>query len=264
MGSENSKTPLHDICDIYSLTNLICEPTYYYQKGSSTIDVVLTNQKLKIKSCGTVNTHLSDGHQLIYSVLKTGAPRQPARTVSYRSFKNLSEQNFNADLQSAPFHVSEIFEDPEDTYWAIHKLLTSVIDEHLPKKEKKVRSKHTPFMNKQLRKAIMNKNRLWRKYKQFPSKKTWESYRIQCNLTTAIRKQSIKTYFCKRTENGPKNEHFWSTIKPFMTNKGNKNAQELMIEHEDIILTDPVEVSNVMNKFYIDIAAHNWGSYKCS
>ena len=41
-----------------------------------------------------------------------------------------------------------------------------------------------------------------------------------------------------------------------MKNMGNKNAQELMIEHEDIILTDPVEVSNVMNKFYIDIAAH--------
>ena len=126
MGSENSKTPLHDICGIYSLTNLICEPTYYYQKGSSTIDVVLTNQKLKIKSCGTVNTHLSDGHHLIHSVLKTGASRQPARTVSYRSFKNFSEQNFNADLHSAPFHVSEIFKDPEDTDWAIHKLLTHI------------------------------------------------------------------------------------------------------------------------------------------
>ena len=33
MGSENSKTPLHDICDIYSLTNLICEPYLLLPKG---------------------------------------------------------------------------------------------------------------------------------------------------------------------------------------------------------------------------------------
>ena len=154
MTSENTRIPLHYICDIYSLTNLICEHTDYYKNGSFTTDVDLTNQKFKIKSCGTVNTHLSDGHQLIYSVLKTGAPRQPARTVSYRSFKNFNEQKFNADLQSAPFHVSQIFEDPEDTYWAsIHKMLTNVIDVYVPLKVEKGQFKTYTFHEKTAQKG---------------------------------------------------------------------------------------------------------------
>jgi hypothetical protein len=216
--------------------------------------VFLANQKLKCS--GVVNTHLSDGHQLVYSVFKTGAPRQPPKTVFYRSFKNFNDDKFLADLQSTPFHITNIFEDPEDSYWAFNKLLNQVLVEHAPIKQKTVRSRYTPFMNKSLRKAIMNKHRLWRKYKKYPSSKTWNSYRVQRNAVTALRKASIKTYFQERTAGGPKNEHFWKTVKPFMTNKGSHNTQELMIEHNNNILTEPKDVAHVMNKFYINIAAH--------
>ena len=114
-------------------------------------------QQNKFKSAGAVNSHLSDGHQLIYGVLKSGAPRQPPRTVHYQSFKNFQEADYITDLQSAPFHVSEIFEDPEDSYWYVNNLLQNIINEHVPTKTKVVRAKHTPFMNKKLSKAIMNK-----------------------------------------------------------------------------------------------------------
>jgi hypothetical protein len=256
MSEGKPKSPLHDLCDLYSLENQINEPTFYHSRGNSSIDVILTNQKLKIRSSGTINTHLSDGHQLIYSVLKSSAPKQPSKTIYYRSFKNLNNDNFLSDLQNVPFHISDIFDDPDDCYWAINNLLNDVLDKHVPIKKKTIRAKHTPFMNSSLRKAIMNKHRLWRKYKQFPSSKTWESYRNQRNRTTAIRKASIKTYFRERSDGGPRNEHFWDTIKPFITNKGCKNTQELMIEHNSDILTNPKDVADAMNKFYIDIASH--------
>ena len=40
----NKKSPLYDICDIFSFVNLIQEPTYYHSTGHSSIDVFLTNK----------------------------------------------------------------------------------------------------------------------------------------------------------------------------------------------------------------------------
>ena len=87
------------------------------------------------------------------------------------------------------------------------------------------------------------------KYKLFQNTKIWEAYRRQRNLTTSIRKSSIKSYFQERTSNGPTNQHFWSTVKPFISNKSSKNTQELMVEHNNEILMEPTQVSNVRMLF---------------
>ena len=92
----------------------------------------------------------------------------------------------------------------------------------------------------------MTKHRLWRRYKRYPTSKTWNAYRTQRNKTTEIRRSSVRAYFKERTENGKKNEHFWTTIKPFVTNKGTLNSQELMIEHNDNIITNPKQVADII------------------
>ena len=184
MSSNTDDTPLHDICLTYSMVNTINEPTFYHAGGSSSIDVILTNQKGRLITSGTINTHLSDGHMLIYTVMRLSAPKQPPRTIVYRSFKTFREKDFIDDLSAAPLHVADTFNDPDDCYWMFNCMLTDILNSHAPLKQKTVRSKHTPFMNSRLKKAVMNKHRLWRRYKKYPSRKTWEQYRLQRNLVT--------------------------------------------------------------------------------
>ena len=45
----------------------------------------------------------------------------------------------------------------DDIYWAHESLLTDVLDEQAPVKEKSVRTKQCPFMNAKLRKASLKK-----------------------------------------------------------------------------------------------------------
>ena len=238
------------------MVNTISEPTFYHTGGSSSIDVILTNQKGRLITSGTINTHLSDGHMLIYTVMRLSAPKQLPRTIVYRSFKTFREKDFIDDLSAAPLHVADTFNDPEGCYWMFNCMLTDILNTHAPLKQKKKRSKHTSFMNSRLKKAVMNKHRLWRRYKKYPSWKTWEQYRLQRNIVTSIRKTSIRSYFKKRTERGPKNSDFWPTVKPFLTNKGAMGTQDLMIEHDNKIITDPKNVADIMNSFYVNIAGH--------
>ena len=80
----------------YSMVNTINEPTFYHAGGSSSIDVILTNQKRRL------NTHLSDGHMLM---MRLSAPKQPPRTIVnvYPSFKTFREIDFIDDLSRPLF-----------------------------------------------------------------------------------------------------------------------------------------------------------------
>ena len=62
--------------------------------------------------------------------------------------------------------VRFIFDDPSDMLWAQECLTREVFDEHAPLKSKTVRASEPPYMNKTLKKAIMNKVRLQHRFKK--------------------------------------------------------------------------------------------------
>ena len=188
--------------------------------------------------------------------MKSFAPRIPRKQITYRSYKNFVKEDFISDLVSAPFQVTEIFDEPDDTYWAFEYMFNEILNQHLPVKKKMVRNKHTPFMNGRLRRDIARKKRLWKRFKRFPNPKTWEDYRLQRNRATSTRRESIKHYFKERTENGSQNEQFRDTVKPFFTHKGSNHHSDLLIEDEGNLVTNLKDVAEIMNNFYVDTARH--------
>jgi hypothetical protein len=138
--------------------------------------------------------------------------------------------------------------------WAQSLLIGEVLDSHAPMKTKKIRPYQPPFMNGALRKSIMKKTRLRNRFLKFGKPADWELFRVQRNKTTQLRRSSIKQYFKERCEGGPKNEHFYNTIKPFLSAKHRRNTN-LMIQDDHNVLTDPKEVADKMNSFYTEIAA---------
>ncbi len=78
-------------------------------------------------------------------------------------------------------------------------------------------------------------------------------YRQSCNEVVRLRRESINQYFQERCKNGPDNKQFWSTIKPFMTNKGKTNTN-IMLRENGEVLTDNQRVCDVFNNYYVNIA----------
>ena len=112
-------------------------------------------------------------------------------------------------------------------------------------------------MAKELSRAIMTRNRLWRKYKRYPGPKTWESYRKQKNKTVAIRRTAIRDHLKLAAIGGTKNKTFWPIFKPYMTNKGSQSSNDLVIQDtEGTLISQPHEVANELNNFYVNIASH--------
>lgn len=95
---------------------------------------------------------------------------------------------------------------------------------------------------------------LHNKYLKHRSNKNWEKYRLQRNLVNKIKKNSIKQYFFERCTGGPKSNSFWPTIKPFLSNKGNVNNNEIILEENNKIINDQEEVATTFNNFFINVA----------
>ena len=77
-------------------------------------------------------------------------------------------------------------------------------------------------MNKELRKAIYTRSRLRNRYFKNPTKENETPYKKQRNKCFTWMKVYHTTFFMT-------NKQFWETMKPFLTNKG-------CLENNDIIL----------------------------
>jgi hypothetical protein len=158
--------PLQNLCNDYNLKNIIKQPTFYHRNGNSLIDVLITNQCRKFLTSGVIDNDLSDGHSLIYGILRSKCPKLSPVDIKYRSFKTFNEEAFLSDLRAVPFSVVCTFDDPGDSLWICSKLLTDIVNDHAPWKKKRIRNKQPAFFNSKLKKAIMNKRRLLRKHKK--------------------------------------------------------------------------------------------------
>ncbi len=107
---------------------------------------------------------LSDFHDLVYFSTKQHVPIRKNRNIMYRSYKHFNIDLYNTDLEHAPFHVSEIFDDYDDMYYFNESLLLNIINEHAPIKHRRIKHNAVPYMNSELRKCINVKNMLRRKF----------------------------------------------------------------------------------------------------
>ena len=92
---------LKNFLGLYSLKNLVHEPTCYKSQTAKCIDLVLANRNRSVQQTTTVETGLSDFHKMVVSVLKTTFPQHGPTVIIYRNYKNFNEIVVRNDLQDA-------------------------------------------------------------------------------------------------------------------------------------------------------------------
>ena len=99
MQGNQTDANLKDFCNLYLLKNLIKKPTCFKNpENPKTIDLILTNRPRSFCNSDTLETGLSDFHKLTVTVLKTFFKKQSPKVISYRNYKNFSEDLFRNDL----------------------------------------------------------------------------------------------------------------------------------------------------------------------
>ncbi len=91
-------------------------------------DVILTNCPRRLAGTFNLNIGVSDFYNQIQAATKMYAPKREKMIISYRTYNNFKEADYFNELQNTPFHVSNIFDDPDDQFLFHNKLLQTVMD----------------------------------------------------------------------------------------------------------------------------------------
>ena len=103
-----------------------------------------------------------------------------------------------------------------------------------------------------LQAAIMRRSNLLNKFVNNRTTENWESYPKQCNKCVKIRNNARHEYFKKLDTPYISNSNFWTTLKPFFSEKSASRKQPIIIEN-DVILSDNAAVAEVFFKHFANI-----------
>ena len=242
---------LLDLMEIFGLDCLITKATRKTKTSETLLDLILTSNKKKTLVSDVVDTQISD-HSLVFTILRSRAPRSRSRKICVRSFKNFNRDKFIQDLQMAPFSIVEVFDEVDDKLYAFEQLYYEILNEHAPLKQTIVRGNQVPYMTEQWRKAIRHRNKLWRLFMRDRTDANYDHYKIQRNICTSLRRKAIKEHFMKKSSEPENPREFWNAYRPFLHGK-TKQANDIIIKENNVVINDKREIPELFNAHFIQI-----------
>ena len=127
------------------------------------------------------------------------------------------------------------------------------LDKFVPLNEKKIRFDNSVFMTKSLRKAIMRRSQLKRKFNNNKSQENSKKYKQQKNYCVKFLRKTKKKYFQNMDVNKVNdNKMFWKTVKPRFSNKC-RTANRNILTEGDMIIKNEKLIADTFNNYFADI-----------
>ena len=141
---------LINFCSTFGLTQLVKTATRVTENSESLIGVALTTNENIIYACDVLQSAISD-HILVSLTLKFKTPSPRNTFVTTRTYKNYDRNGFIDDLANVPFHIANLFDDPDDQVNAFNCLFLQVLDEHALIKRIRINSRPNPFITPEIK-----------------------------------------------------------------------------------------------------------------
>eukprot|EP00794_Sanderia_malayensis_P014557 gene14557-16059_t len=216
---------LIDVEDVHNLNCLITEPTRCTDSSQTLINVILTNKPEYFEMSGQLDMGMSDSN-IVYGLMNKKIKQCPRKVISFRSRKHLDEERLKKDLEKVPWHVGSIFDSIDDQYYFCNKMVTEIINQHLPIKKMRVREKDVPYMTSE---SIRQKRKFVKIYARERTAENWELKKKHRNETTRQRNNAKKDYWMQKTEElKDKPRNIFTAFNPFIGKKNEKGENNLI------------------------------------
>ena len=214
---------------------------------------MLTNSYRSFQNSCAIETGLSDFHRLVVTVMKAYFQKQKPKVVTYRDYKNFSENDYRQKITYELSLLGYANDIPFDVFMNICK---ATLDKVAPLKQKYVRSNHSPFLNKEILKAIMNRTRLRNKFLRSRSTEDRSAYNQQRNFCLSLVRKAKKDYYNNLDHKKvTDNKSFWRTVKPLFSDKNSSFSKITLIENE-LLLNDDEKISSTLNDFFSNVVSN--------
>ena len=180
--------------------------------------------------------------------MKYTFPKRAPLLITYRSYRKYNNVSFRNELENKLSLLNS-----NATYENFESIFLDIINKHAPMKKKFLRANNSPFMNKILSKAFMQRSKLKNKFNKFPSNINEENYKRQRNYCVNLLKREKKKYYNSlNIKTITDNKTFWKTFKPLFSEKNNPGGKITLVENGSII-SDDTNVANTFNDYFTNV-----------
>ena len=238
----------------------VIQPTRFTnEKNFSLIDNIFYNSLDHRCISGNLLSHITDHLPSFLIIDKSISYSKKAKRFK-RDFSKFKINNFinSLEKQNLELVLPTLSNDTNAMYNLFHDSLSEHFNEFLPLKQvsqKELKKLKKPWISNSIIKLIGIKNTLYSKFIQTGCLETLKQYRLARNdINHKIRKskyQFYKNYFNSNKYNMKK---FWKGINNYLNKNQVKNSSPTMIKTETKVLTDPQDIANEFNEYFVQVA----------
>ena len=178
------------LCDSYSLTGLIKQPTCYKNPSHpKCIDLILTNVP---RSFQTICVNRATRFPFDDIVMRKTFKKLKPRVINYRSYKHFSNEVFRESLLGILSQQTLVNNDYG--FGKFCNIILKTLDKYAPRKAKHARGNQMPFMTKYISENIMKRSLLQNKYLKSNNKENRKLYAKQRNYCVSLLRKTKKAY----------------------------------------------------------------------
>ena len=138
-------------------------------------------------------------------------------------------------------------------YDTSENLVLQNLDKIAPIKQKHNRGNQSPFINKNIHKAIMTRVRLRNRFLKEPTQMNILAYKTQRNYCVSLMRQNKKQYHGSLNVNHTTdNKNYWRVVKPNFSNKI-LGTNRVILRDGGKIISNTEKVADAFNKFFVNI-----------
>ena len=244
---------LNFITNLYQYKQLIDEPTRETVNSmKSLIDHFYINREENIMLAGVSKISISD-HYLIYGTRTFPSLKGEEHIIEFRDFKHFNEDSFLSDLALSETYHLESYTDPNRMWYVWKNKFTKIIETHAPLKTRKIGTKRTPWITKQVLLSKRNKNLLKRKALKTKNENDWQIFKSARNSHNRLIRSSIHHHYCTEIRNNHGNtKHMWKTINNLISkSKKSSNMTEIRDKNGETI--HKTDIPNAFNNHFTDL-----------
>ena len=186
------------------------------------------------------------------TVLKTFFKKRSPKVISYRNYKNFSNDLFRTDLINEISSNGILEGDLNGFLGACKKSL----DYQAPRKKKYTWENQAPFLTKEINKEIMTRSRLRNKFLRCRSDENKKAYNEQRNRCVKLVRSAKKAHYSNLSiKDVNDNKNVWKIVKPLFSEKVNTNENIMLVENNNIIASE-IEIAEKLflkNAFFSNI-----------
>ena len=140
-----------------------------------------------------MENRISD-HYLIFTVLKLKLPKLRPALINVRSYKHYDRNMFLEDIAQEQWENISLVDDVNGQLNHFNRNFLRILDRHAPVKTIKVRYRHSPFVNDEIKELMKKRDHLHRVARQTKNICDWNSFRVARNEVKKTLREAEKRY----------------------------------------------------------------------